>query len=818
MKKFFLLKFIAFFLVLGMSSFLNSYKANATVNMEDTEYYTIDTNRTTDTDVYIVVSLSTSSKDYYSNYTKIRNALEAADYNEKYTLHIEIVSNKGTNKKSCFPIGYLSSDKPYGTLNIHSMTEIDLCGNTLLATKNMITKDGGTNLFANCDKNGNRRNDPEQGISGVKGGYDLSHDITLKNGTIDGNENTKSGANLITFGHARGLTVTNITFLHNGSNHLLEFNGCKDVKVSKCIFDGYLFQETEDEYDKYISKEALEIDISSKNYDWSSAYDGDDTVCENVTVTECTFKDYPCGVGDHHSIAGKHTKNIKIINNNFLYSNPTVSGCAIRTYAFDNCNITNNKINGNYAIPIRVYGGKKITITDNTISKAKEDGILLAYSTYQKNKNESVSNATITNNSIKATKRGIYIHEKSSVVDINNNKITSQDTGISFAEKSVLTNNITKNIVISEKSSGLSISDSTIANISANTITGDNRGIYVANSAVISSIGGKKSDANTIYSRKSDGICVTGKNTKVTNVKNNIINKNFTSNGIGIRISNNAYLKNIENNSIYALQNKTGVGVAVASAKNTVIKGNLIRAGYRGIVVTGSGQVSSIHTNNISSKSDSALYVATGGKITNVGGKKCGNVLTSARKETIIISGNKTEVTELSYNTISSPDISNCSSLKIASKAKVTSILNNKIDTSGASGGTGINIFGGNVNEIAANNITAGLRGIIVTSNGKVNSIRKNTVVATRDNALIVCSKGYVGTVGGNPSNENKFTSKKKAGVNVNAPGSQIKVLSYNTIIAKNKKNGYGVRIYNGGKIRKIASNKITAGKKKIQK
>ncbi|MCI8591639.1 MAG: hypothetical protein HFI88_04660 [Lachnospiraceae bacterium] len=817
MKYFGSFKVTFFFLILGMLWLLNTNEIHAAVNISDTEYYTVDTKRTTDTDVYITVSLSTANSAYYKNYTKILNALEAADPNEKYTLHIQL-----TKGNAIFPIGYSSSDRPYGTLNIRSMTEIDLGGNTLLATKNMITKEGGTNIFSNCDKNGNRKNDAKQGISGVKGGYDLSHDIVLKNGIIDGNKGTKSEVNLITFGHARGITVMDVTFLHNGSNHLLEFNGCKDVKVSNCIFDGYLFQETKDEYDIYLSKEALEIDIAGKGEEWAAAFDGDDTVCENVTVTGCTFKDYPCGVGDHHSIAGKHTKNIEISNNRFLYSKSTVSGCAIRTFAFDDCKIINNTINGNYAIPIRVYGGKTVTVSDNTISKAKEDGILLAFSTYTQNratKNEAVSRATISNNTIKATGRGIYVHEKASVSYIINNKITSNGTGISFAEKSALTNLISQNVVTSKKDSGISVTDSTVGTISANTITGNNRGIYVAEGAVVLSIGGKKADANAIYSTKGDGICATDKNTRITTVKYNVINKGFTTNGIGIRIVKNAYIKNIENNSIYASQtNNTGVGIAVASAKNTAIKGNSISAGYRGIIVTSTGQVSSVRSNKVTAKKDSALYVATGGKITTVGGKKYGNTFKSRKKETIIISGNKTSVRELSYNTITSPAVSTCSSLKIASKAKVVTISNNTIDTSGAAGGTGINIFGGTVSKIIGNKITAGLRGIIVTSKGKVDSICKNKVVVTKDNALIVCSKGYAGTVGGKAANKNTFTSKQKAGVNVNGSGSQIKVLSYNTISAQNKKNGYGVWIYKGGKINKIASNKITAGKEEIKK
>ncbi len=687
MKQFFSVKVLAFFLVIGLFWFSNAAEADAAVQ-EDTDFYAVDKNRTTDTDVYIRVSLSTAKNSDYANYTKIRNALEAADSNEKYTLHIELVSDKGA--KSCvFPVGYSSSDSPFGTLNIRSMTEIDLGGNTLQATKNMIGKTTGTNIFANCDKNGNRKNG--NGVSNVKGGYDLSHDITLKNGTIDGNKNTKTGANLITFGHARGIRVADVTFLHNGTNHLLEFNGCKDITVSNCTFDGYLFQETKDEYDKYISKEALEIDISGKGEDWAAAFDGDNTVCENVIVTGCTFKDYPCGVGDHHSIAGTHTKNVEISNNKFLYSNSTVAGCAIRTFAFDNCKITNNTINGNYATSIRVYGGKGVTVADNTISKAREDGIMIASSSYKKNKvkkDEPVSNAVISNNTIKANGRGIFILEKSSVTDVLNNKITSKRDGVALAQKSVL--------------------------------------------------------------------------------------KNLT--------------------------------------------GNDIKSDYRGITITVSGKASNLRSNKVTAKNDSALYVATGGTVTTVGGKKGGNTFKSGKKETIIISGKKTTVKELSYNKISSPAISKCSSLKIAPNAKVTSILSNTIDTSGAAGGTGINIFGGSVKKIAGNKITAGLRGIIITNKGKVDAVHKNTVVAAKEYALIVSSKGYAGTVGGTPSNKNTFTSKKKAGVNVNAPGSKIKILSYNTINAKNKQAGYGVWVYNNGKINKIASNKIFAGKKKIQK
>lgn len=807
---------------------LYSNDAYAIIPISDTQYYSIDTSKSTATDIYIQVPLypqdAIITNPDYENYVSLRNSLQAADSNEQYTLHI-LLTKKTSNggNSNIFPIGFSDDTKYSGTLNIRSMTEIDLNGYTLLSTQEMMN----TNLFCNSDKNGFRHT-ANAGYK-VAGGYSLSHNISLKNGTIDGNKNTKTESNLITFGHANNITITNINFTHNASNHLLEFNGCKDVITSNCTFDGFLFvKDKSDEYDddEYISKEAIELDISSKEYSdkWSGAYDGDNTVCQNITISDCTFKEYPCGIGAHHTIMDNgnslHMNNIVIKNNSFTYSNPEISGCAIRTYSFDNCTITGNKINGNYYIPIRVYGGNNVDVSQNTITKAVADGIITSNVTITYKKTvEYATNVMLNSNKINATGRGIYTYNKSSINSISGNTIVSQNTAISIADTKKV-DSIKENNCTSKSASGLSICSSSVNSITNNIFNGYARGLYIAEGSVVTTIGGSTKQKNTITSTTNDGICITDKNTNVTNITYNSINEKNSSKGIGVRISASAIINNLSNNKIYAPNTSTGFGISNSSGQITTIDNNKINAGYRGIVVTGSsGKVSNITGNTITAKKDSAVYVASGGKIKKIGGSKnAKNTIKSSNKDTIIVSGKSSKINELSYNTISSPAKSTVSTIKIASLGAIDTIKNNTIDTSGKKGGIGINVFSGNINLISKNTIKAGFRGIIVTNKSKVKNIRSNTIAATNGNAIIVSSGGNINTIGGKSSYKNTLSSTKKEGIFVFGKGSKVNIISYNEITAKNKSAGFGIRTYNAGIIKKITSNKINAKKKKIYK
>ena len=82
------------------------------------------------------------------------------------------------------------------------------------------------------------------------GGYDGYHNITIEGGTWDLNypvvEDKEGTGGFVGFriGHARHVTVKNVTFLNNLKSHFLELAGTEDVTVTGCTFRGY-WQEYE---------------------------------------------------------------------------------------------------------------------------------------------------------------------------------------------------------------------------------------------------------------------------------------------------------------------------------------------------------------------------------------------------------------------------------------------------------------------------------------------------------------------------------------------------------------------------------------------
>lgn len=603
---------------------------------EDTLYYTVE-EESDENDVYVTLHLIPRDAKYTDyeeadvyNYRCFSNALQLADREEKYKLHIKVErdSTYGGSSK-IFEVGFSEGMPPTGTLRMRSNTEIDLNGYTLLATKDLID----TNFFGNCDMDGYKKSS-EAGYK-IAGGYNLTHDIAIKNGTIDGNAKSNSLANLITFGHVNGITVEDVTFTHNPANHLLEVNGCTNVEVLGCIFDGYLFKETSNDGSNYVSKEAFEIDIASAKHNWSNAYDGDDTVCSNIRVENCSFLDYPCGVGDHHEINGKQSSNIIIKNNTFTYSGSKMAECGMRTYAFDNCSIVGNTFNGNYFRPIAVYGGNNILIADNVVSKTKGDALTVTNSTVTKtSKKNYAKNVTITGNNFTATTRGMYISEKSSIKSISNNTV------------------------------------------------------------------------------------------KVTDAKK-------------------------------------GVGIAATKSTISKMKKNKITSSYKGVTITGGSVVSSVGENKITSGKDNALVVATKGRIGNL----YGNTLVAKKRNAIVVSNS-----------------------------------------------------GSRISTCADNVITGYESGVVVSSSGVMKDVRLNQISSATKYAFLVSSKGKVTTLGGTPSGKNMITSDVKAGICVCGSGTVVDKISYNKIVTKNKKTGYGLFIYGGGKVKKIQSNTIASKGLKIKK
>ena len=463
----------------------------------------------------IEVELSTNKNDAYANKDELQNALNEESNSYKLTVKIK---TKGTY--------YVGSTG--GALIIRSNTTFDLNGSTLIRYGDM------NNLVQNAAVGINSY--PKDGK-----GYSMTKNFTICNGSLDGQDNPQN-CNLVNIGHADGIRFININFKCK-DGHLIEITGVKDCIMKNCTFTGFYGDASMDD------NEAVQIDIPITG--WNGVYYGDATVCQNIVVDGCEFKDYPSGVGNHHTLKGKHNSNITIINNKFTNSKKT-NQYAIRCYGFDNSTVSGNTVTGNYTNGIRVSGGN-VDVTCNTLTSKNCKPIYVT------------SSSSHTTGST-----GARVDEYASKCKINNNYITS--TG---------------------ENDGLSIFGSSGVNeVSGNFIRANGNAMAIV---ISSNVSAGAINNNNLYSAYSNGIFI-AKNSTVKSINGNKV-RGYSE---AIFVSSNSNVKSISNNPRITSIKESGIYVT-AGARATTINGNVVsNCGDCGILVSSSGITSTINSNKIS--------------------------------------------------------------------------------------------------------------------------------------------------------------------------------------------------------------------------
>lgn len=464
----------------------------------------------------IEVDLSEDKADAYTNKEKLQNALNEASNSYKLTVKIKT--------KGKYYVGSAG-----GALIIRSNTIFDLNGSTVIRSGEMF------NLLQNASVDGGLPKDGK--------GYSMTKNFTVCNGTLDGEEGSSVESNLVNIGHADGVKLINVNFKNCRGGHLVEITGCKNSIIKNCTFTGFIGNASQDD------NEAVQIDIPITG--WNGVYYGDGTACQNIVVDGCEFKNYPSGVGNHHTLKGKHNSNITIINNKFTNSKNT-NQYAIRCYAFDNSTVSGNTVTGNYANGIRVSGGN-IDVTCNTITSENCKPIYVTLSS-----------------SYTTGSTGARADEYASKCKVNNNYITS--TG--------------ENDVLSIFGS------SGVNEVSGNFIRANGKAMAIAISSN-ASVG--EISNNSLYSAYSNGIFI-AKNSTVNSINGNKV-RGYSE---AIFVSSNSNVKLISNNPSITSIKESGIYVT-AGARATTINGNVIsNCGNCGILVSSSGITSTINSNKIS--------------------------------------------------------------------------------------------------------------------------------------------------------------------------------------------------------------------------
>lgn len=166
------------------------------------------------------------------------------------------------------------------------------------------------------------------------GEYNGASNITIKNIIFDG-LNSTGALTLLSFGHAKNITIEKCQFKDSHAWHMIELNGCLNSIIKECVFTNY---------GKLGSNvtEVIQLDFmgDASLYPWPSKYDN--TACNGIIIEKCYFDTVGGTCIGHHSFKdGIRLKNVSILNNTF-------SNChaCINLNDFYNLIIEGNKANG----------------------------------------------------------------------------------------------------------------------------------------------------------------------------------------------------------------------------------------------------------------------------------------------------------------------------------------------------------------------------------------------------------------------------------------------------------------------------------------
>ena len=488
----------------------------------------------------------------------------------------------------------------YSSLDIYSNTVFDLNGSVVMRAGNC------SSLIRFGEKN-----DVSYGYNGYK-------NITIKNGTFDGNRT--GNTSLIRFAHAENIKIDNVTFTNTkGVMHLLTFAASNNVSVTDCTFSDMTITKNIEKF----NCEALQIDILKKGHFNYPAQDG--TPSKNITVSGCTFENLQRGVGTHSAFQNHYFDNIKITGNTFKniegyainainYTNSVLSDNIIENCSSGiNCStITNYKLAHFYGpvnesdLPVSVLN---TVIKNNTISLSDNDyehigyGINIAGQNIKNYTDKDgkkisgdyrISGVSAENNTItsKVSAHNFYGIQIEGAVGKENGKITVKSNKI----------NISCNNTAVKANYGIRITDSLNVDIEGNTVADNGTVVHLESGIRLESSEGCRIIKNTITNTTSFGIKLTSAAKSV--VSENTLNKIASD---GIYIFSKSDNVSITDNALYSPK---GHGIYARDSKLSDISSNKIYTpNDHGIYVTGTAFVKNIYNNLLSGINSHGIYL-----------------------------------------------------------------------------------------------------------------------------------------------------------------------------------------------------------------
>lgn len=437
-------------------------------------------------------------------------------------------------------------------LTIHSYTSLELSRGAKI-----VRLDESRLMLISADDSGEH-----------SGGYSHSSGISVSGGEWDGNvKKAYYPTSLFSFNHGSDITVKD-TYIHNFcGSHGVIFNADKNVTVDNVTIADFIDCRLGANSGRKWYQEALHLDYAAAVQGIvGNAAPLDNTCCRDITVTGCTFRNVPAGVGTHHDYTELYENNVQFSGCRF----ENIDYSCINAYGFQTLEISRNTAENCFAFANlrkcqgEIYGN----ITD---LKEKAD--------------KSTDTSFIKGNQLRIMDSTLDIYGNTFKRGAGGGAVIGLDSSVTFSD-----NNVS---LVSQ--CGVKATDSSNVRSKGNTIKNcGGYGIYTASQSTVVSENDKISNCGKC------GVYATG--AKKLTVKSAAISscndKGIYSGGSSISISS------------CKLSGNTSDAVFINSGKCTVSKSVITANKCRGIVVK-KATVNST-SNKVYKNASAELYFAAG--------------------------------------------------------------------------------------------------------------------------------------------------------------------------------------------------------------
>ncbi|WP_396583185.1 right-handed parallel beta-helix repeat-containing protein [Bacillus sp. SG20033] len=174
-------------------------------------------------------------------------------------------------------------------------------------------------------------------------GYSGRGNIIIEGGILDGNyanfdKYPTNAMDSIILGHAKNISIDNVTFKDTISAHAIDANGCDNLRITNNKFTGFIDLTGQRNYSEAIQLgEFIEIGLNQFG-EFDATPNTNVYIAHNYFGKSKLLGGWGCAIGNHYTVYDVFQSNITIFNN-------VIEDCGfagVRTFKWNNVKIKNN--------------------------------------------------------------------------------------------------------------------------------------------------------------------------------------------------------------------------------------------------------------------------------------------------------------------------------------------------------------------------------------------------------------------------------------------------------------------------------------------